>query len=250
MDRTGEKIAAAALAAVLLGTLVLGTVLPYQAVRRQRDSAPVSGTVPQGPFIALTFDDGPKTETTVRLLDGLAQRGVHATFFVLGVQVEGREDLIRRMDAEGHQIGLHTAHHAKLTGLTAEGFYEEVDSLRATLTEILGVRHFMLRPPYGMVNPSVQQWAGAPIILWSVDPQDWSDRDSARQAEHLVSRARDGDILLLHDIYDSSVDAALETVDRLMEQGFLFVTVEELFALRGIKPEDGTIYRCLLPGNA
>ena len=210
-------------------------------------AAPAGASLPAGPFVALTFDDGPKAETTSRLLDGLAQRGVRCTFFVLGLQVEGNEDLLRRMASEGHQIGMHTAHHKVLAGLGPADFSAEVDQLRLTLTALLGPEDYMLRPPYGMISHAVETQAAAPLILWSVDPEDWSDHDAARIAAHIADKARDGDIILLHDIYDASVDAALEAVDALMAKGCTFVTVEELFALRGVTPENGKVYRKLPP---
>ena len=203
--------------------------------------------IPDGPFAALTFDDGPKAGTTGPLLDELSRRGIHATFFVIGENVEGNEDLLLRMDREGHQIGLHTFHHRSLANVNGADFYAEVDKLRDTLSGLLGRKDFMLRPPYGMITPSNRARAGAPIILWSVDPEDWSDRDSDRQTASILGQVTDGSIILLHDIYDASVETALRVVDELMAQGYKFVTVEELFALRGVTPENGVEYRCLPP---
>ena len=194
-------------------------------------------------LLALTFDDGPKRDTTSALLDGLAQRGVRATFFLIGCNLDGCEDLVLRMDREGHQIGLHSYNHKMLTGLSSTDFYAEVGALRERLEDLLGHNSFLLRPPYGQVDRSVQAQAGAPIILWSIDPEDWSDEDTARQVAHIVSRAKDGDIILLHDIYPTSVDTALQVVDALLDEGFYFLTIEELFAARGIPLEKGKVYR-------
>lgn len=205
--------------------------------------------IPAGPYVALTFDDGPRASTTTALLDGLSQRGVHATFFVVGENVEGNELLLQRMAGEGHQIGLHTYHHKVLAELNASDFYAEVDELRATLTALVGREKFMLRPPYGMMNAATQDRAAAPIILWSVDPEDWSDRDTARQVSVILDGVEDGDIILLHDIYPASVETALQVVDALMAKGFHFVTVEELFAIRGKTPENGKVYRRLPPST-
>lgn len=205
--------------------------------------------IPDGPYVALTFDDGPKAATTPILLDGLAQRGVHATFFVVGQNVEGNELLLQRMEGEGHQIGLHTYHHKVLAELNASDFYTEVDELRAILTALVGREAFMLRPPYGMMNAATQDRAAAPIILWSVDPEDWSDRDTDRQVSVILDSVKDGDIILLHDIYPASVETALQVVDALMARGFHFVTVEELFAIRGKTPENGKVYRKLPPSE-
>lgn len=216
---------------------------------RARGSQAAAGPaqLPDGPFVALTFDDGPKASTTPTLLDGLSKRGVHATFFVIGENVEGNEDLLLRMDREGHQIGLHTFHHRSLAEVNGADFYAEVDKLRDSLSGLLGRKDLMLRPPYGMITPSNRARAGAPIILWSVDPEDWSDRNSDRQTAVILDQVTDGSIILLHDIYGSSVETALRVVDALMAKGYKFVTVEELFALRGMTPENGVEYRSLPP---
>ena len=229
-----------ALSALALAAAQLGAPARTQAVLGEVK-------LPAGPYVALTFDDGPRAATTTPLLDGLAQRGVHATFFVIGENVEGNEDLLIRMEREGHQIGLHTFHHKSLAAVNGRDFYAEVDKLRETLSGLLDQSDFMLRPPYGMITPANRARAGAPIILWSVDPEDWSDRNSARQLSVILDTAEDGSIILLHDIYPASVDTALAAVDALMARGYKFVTVEELFALRGIEPEDGKEYRKLRP---
>ena len=231
--------------AILLAAL---TVL-WLSYPRTRGSRTASGParLPDGPFVALTFDDGPKADTTAALLDGLSRRGVHATFFVIGVNVEGNEELLLRMEREGHQVGLHTFHHRSLSDVNGADFYAEVDELRRTLSGLLGQEDFMLRPPYGKIAPSNRARAGAPIILWSVDPEDWSDRDSGRQTAAILEQVTDGGIILLHDIYPASVETALRVVDELMAKCYKFVTVEELFALRGKTPENGVEYRRLPP---
>lgn len=236
--------------ALALAVLALAAV-PYWLQRRSGADREIIGPakIPAGPYVALTFDDGPRAATTPTLLDGLARRGVHATFFVIGENVEGNELLLQRMEGEGHQVGLHTYHHKSLDRLGASDFYAEVDQLREILTALLGRESFMLRPPYGMMNAATQARAAAPIILWSVDPEDWSDHDTARQVAAIVDKAQDGDIILLHDIYPASVDTALQVVDALMAKGFHFVTVEELFAVRGKTPENGTVYRKLPPSG-
>jgi peptidoglycan/xylan/chitin deacetylase (PgdA/CDA1 family) len=158
--------------------------------------------------------------------------------------VEVNQELVLRMDQEGHQIGVHSYHHKLLTELSAADFYEEVGALRNLISSIIGHDDLVLRPPYGKADASVKNLAGCPIIQWSIDPEDWSDTDTARQVEHIVSRAQDGDIILLHDIYPSSVDTALQVVDALLADGFYFVTIDELFAAKGIELKDGQVYSC------
>lgn len=195
------------------------------------------------PMIALTFDDGPMSSVTPALLDGLAQRGVKATFFLIGSQIVGNEDLVRRIEEEGHQIGIHTYDHVSLIGLNRADFDAQVEKTGNLLERILGHGSFLLRPPYGLLDDGVRAMAQYPIILWSVDPEDWKDKNTARVAEHIVNQAQDGDVVLLHDIYTQSVDAALQAVDRLLARGYLFVTVEELFQSRGITLDNGQVYR-------
>ena len=243
-----SKLPRAGMLAVLLTILA---VLWLWCFPRTRGSQAASGPaqLPDGPFVALTFDDGPKAETTSTLLDALSRRGIHATFFIIGENVAGNEDLLLRMEREGHQIGLHTFHHRSLAQVSGADFYAEVDELRRTLASLLGREDFMLRPPYGMITPSNRARAGAPIILWSVDPEDWRDRDSDRQTAAILDTVTDGSIILLHDIYAASVETALRVADALMAKGYKLVTVEELFALRGMTPENGVEYRCLPPAR-
>ncbi len=195
------------------------------------------------PLIALTFDDGPRRDTTAALMDGLAARGVKATFFLIGEQIVGNEDLVRRMDAEGHQIGIHTYDHVRLMGLNQPDFDAQVERTRQLLKNILGHNDFLLRPPYGLYDEGVQKKAGAPIMLWSVDPEDWGNKNAGYVARHIVEHAADGAVVLLHDIYPTSVEAALNAVDELHRQGYLFVTVEQLFETKGIELLPGMVYR-------
>lgn len=226
---------------------LLGTVLALPLGRERQVQAAMGGI--EQPCVALTFDDGPRAATTPLLLDGLARRGVHATFFVVGSSVDGCEALLQRMAGEGHQIGVHSQNHRALTGLTAAELSGEVGELRRTLTALLGAERFMLRPPYGLVDNALLRRVDMPVILWSVDPMDWSDKNTDREVREIVSQVQDGDIILLHDIYAASVEAALRVVDALMERGFYFVTVEELFAIRGVEAQAGQVYRRLPPAG-
>ncbi len=199
------------------------------------------------PLVALTFDDGPRRSTTGELLDGLAERGVPATFFLIGELVPGNEDLVQRMEEEGHQIGIHTYDHVQLTGLNAADFSAQVDRTENVLAQAVGHGGFALRPPYGLIDNGVEKRSGSALILWSIDPEDWKYKDADRVAEHIVSRAADGDVILLHDIYPTSVAAALQVVDRLHEKGFLFVTVEEMARQRHVELVPGQVYRSFCP---
>ena len=228
---------------VLWGTalaLSLAALLVSQPAAETASAEPVKG------FVALTFDDGPWPETTERLLDGLAERGVKATFFLIGSQIEGQEDTLRRMSDEGHQLGVHTWDHVQLKGLPAGEIQSQIGRTREAVQAVIGPETLMLRPPYGFVDDTLRSCAGVPIICWSVDTEDWKDRTVSRIVETAVAEAEDGAILLLHDIYDTSVTAALEIADRLMDEGYYLVTVEELLSLHGITPENGQV---ILTGN-
>ena len=232
--------------AILTGAAVRA-VLPASVTAEGEAEVPLLPEDGKQKLIALTFDDGPRRSTTTALLDGLAERGVHATFFLIGAQVEGNEDVVRRMEGQGHQVGIHTYDHVALTGLNRADFDAQIDRTRDLLEKVLGHRDFLLRPPYGMTDASVKAWAECPIIIWSIDPEDWRDQNTLREVEEVVSQARDGAIVLMHDIFPASVDAALQIVDQLHDQGYLFVTVEELFAARHIQLEPGKSYSHACP---
>lgn len=216
---------------------------PQEPPKVAQADSPVEVTEPQPKLLALTFDDGPRRATTSKLLEGLEQRGVQATFFLIGKQIEGNEDLVRQMAEGGHQIGIHTFDHVELKDLSPADIHRQLDPTREALQAILGDREFILRPPYGFVDDTLLQQADSPIILWSVDPEDWHNRNVQREVAHIVSHVQDGDIILMHDIFAESVDAALQVVDQLHQAGYAFVTVDDLLLSRGITPEKGRTYR-------
>lgn len=242
------------------GTLVLlaGLALTLTGLaldRRSTGSAPAAASAPvevEGKLVALTFDDGPSGVNTPALLDGLRQRGVHATFFLVGSMVEDNPELAVRLVQEGHQVGIHTYDHdspSGLRGLSDAQFDAQVGVTQRMLTALTGQTEFALRPPYGFLDEGVQRQAPGPIILWSVDPEDWKYRNTETVTAHILSHVQDGDIVLLHDIFPTSVEAALQVVDSLQAQGWRFVTVDELFALRGVEPVRGESYRSAPPGG-
>ena len=231
---------------VLVGILLLFGLLwlPPADVPASSDlKMDVPGPVQEQKLVALTFDDGPHPEYTGPLLDGLKERGVKATFFLVGTQIQYAPELVSRLAREGHQIGVHTYSHVPVNGLEQEEFRLQVEGTRRLIYSLLGERELWLRPPYGILDENAQHWADGPVILWSVDPEDWKDDKVQRIKAHLVTHVRDGDIILMHDIYPSSVEAALAAVDELKKQGVHFVTVAELMEARGIAPESGQVYK-------
>ena len=178
--------------------------------------------------IALTFDDGPHPKYTKLLLDGLAQRGVVATFFVVGKNIPGNEALISRMEQEGHLIGNHTYDHVKISDLSAEQACEQVERTSALVREITGKDTEFIRPPFGAWNKGMECSFTMIPVLWSIDPLDWTTQNTALIKERILKEVQEGDIILMHDYYQSSVDAALDVVDALLAQGYEFVTVDRL----------------------
>lgn len=236
---------------VILLAILLVAGLIWLPPRSVPSSSELELTIPQTSFgprlVALTFDDGPRRDTTSALLDGLKERGVPATFFLIGSQIQSNSDLVLRMAQEGHQIGVHTFGHVQVIGLDYWSFISQVEGTRWPLYELLGERELWLRPPYGLYDENVKRWADSPVILWSVDPEDWKDDNVQRIKNHVVSRIKDGDIILMHDIYPSSVEAALAIVDELTQKGYRFVTVERLLEDRGLYPEVGEVYTSVPP---
>ena len=233
---------------IYCGLLALGLALGASGCGQVRQPEAVETVgeaqveVEKPKYVALTFDDGPRYNTTGPLLDGLAKRGVVATFFVIGRQVEGNEDLICRMAADGHQIGNHTYSHVALQDLDPDAVVEEIQKTEVVLEHLVGEREFWLRPPYGLIDSSRAALVDTPMVYWTVDPEDWRILDSDRVAEAVVSKVESGDVVLLHDFYPTSVEAALEIVDRLAAEGYTFVTVEQLFRINGVAPQAGVLY--------
>lgn len=220
------------------GVLLLG--------RAGKTSLPASGPaeIPsENRYVALTFDDGPRRSTTEKLLDGLLERGASATFFVVGEELAGNEDLVERMKNEGHQIGNHTWSHVRLTGTPNETVLEELGRTDEALRDILGDGDYWIRPPYGMVEEELESLLQVPLVKWSVDPKDWESRDTKKVVEAIRENVGHNAIILLHDIYPTSVEAALQMVDTLQAEGYWFVTVEELLLLNGVTPQPGVMYR-------
>lgn len=178
--------------------------------------------------VALTFDDGPHPHYTEQLLDGLKERGVHVTFFVTGEHAELHPDIIERMHEEGHLIGNHTYSHIQLTKSNREKFKEELVQTSKVIQEITGDEVIYVRPPYGTWDKKFEEELNMIPVLWTVDTLDWCSNNASGIVNKIVSKVDDNDIILMHDYYDTSVTAALQAIDRLLEEGYEFVTVDEI----------------------
>ncbi len=192
-------------------------------------------------LLAITFDDGPGPYTA-GLLDELAARGVKATFFVSGYRAARYPETLKRIVTEGHQLANHTYNHANLNTLSAAKIRQEVSSVQALITAAGGDEPAYIRPPYGNANKTVRANVSAPLINWAVDPEDWKYRNADTVCRRIVSGAYDGAIILVHDIHKTSVPGALAAIDQLLEEGYEFVTVQDLLRRRGVTPEAGKVY--------
>lgn len=194
-------------------------------------------------LVALTFDDGPSGRFTRKLLEGLEERGAKATFFLCGYRMEQFPDLTERIFQEGHEIGLHGYSHKPMQDMCQRDTVQEIRKTMALLPD--GCEVSFLRPPGGLCSECIQTVVkefGLSILHWSVDPKDWAIHDAKAIEKEVLSHVRDGDVILMHDMSDSSVDAALRIVDELQKQGFRFVTASELAQARNIPLVPGTRY--------
>lgn len=198
-------------------------------------------------LVAITFDDGPSSATTPRLLDILKEKGAVVTFFELGSKARQNPGITQRAKEEGHEIGSHTMYHQNLIRVSRGAAEDDINEARAVFREVLGADVKLTRMPYGNSNDFTAGVAGTPLIYWSVDTRDWAVLNAEEVANNAVWAAEDGAVILMHDIYDSTVDAVGEIIDRLRGEGYEFATVSELAKLRGVEMRNGEIYYKFLP---
>lgn len=188
----------------------------------------VGGASTQKPKIAITFDDGPHPVWTPKLLEGLKEREVLATFFLIGENIEGNEAIVKEMYESGHIVGNHTYHHVEMTKLSDEKAAEEIRMTNEKISSITGVPVAFMRPPFGAWQKELEQQMQVLPVSWSVDPLDWTTKNTDEIVNKVVTEVEENDIILMHDCYESSVSAALRIIDILKESGYEFVTAEEL----------------------
>lgn len=189
-----------------------------------------------GKFIAITYDDGPHPQNTPRLLDMLAARNIKATFYVIGRNVDLYPQVVRRTVAEGHEIGNHSYTHRLMSKLGDTEVRNEMTRTHEAVARAAGVQIRTMRPPYGGLlqrqRELVHQEFGYPTILWSVDPLDWKRPGASVITSRILSNTSAGGIVLAHDLHAQTVDAMPATLDGLLRQGFQFVTVSQLIAMK------------------
>jgi peptidoglycan/xylan/chitin deacetylase (PgdA/CDA1 family) len=189
----------------------------------------------QGPYLAMTFDDGPSAEYTPRLLDLLKARHLKATFFLIGQNVQAHPELVRRIVAEGHEVGNHTWDHPQLSKLSDERATDEIEKTQDAIHTACGVTPVLLRPPYGALNKPEHVWIPQRlklnVIYWSVDTLDWKHPGAATITQRVLAGARPGAIILQHDIHGQTIDAMAAALDGLIAKGYHLVTVSQLIAM-------------------
>lgn len=240
MDKRLKKMTAIFFLAAA-ADLFLAAVLLASLARQRAEGAAAPGTgrvVEDGGWdgpgteevgaVALTFDDGPNARYTEALLDGLKEREVRASFFLVGQCIEGNEDTVRRMAEEGHLIGVHCMEHRDLTREPEEEAVRQLMDTAAMIGAVTGRMPEYIRPPFGKWSSGLQEAVPMETVLWSVDSLDWKLQDTDRIVRRVLKDTEDGDIILMHDEFQTSVEAAMEIIDNLLAKGYTFVTVDEL----------------------
>jgi peptidoglycan/xylan/chitin deacetylase (PgdA/CDA1 family) len=196
--------------------------------------------------VALTFDDGPSKEYTEDILDILKEEGATATFFVLGNRIKGNEDILIRMIEEGHEIGIHGYSHKYFTEIGKEKTKRSIERTSDIIEEVTGICPVFVRPPYGKSNKTIRKYVAYPFIKWQKDSNDWKERLSDEQVIYNATYdLEDGDIILFHDIHARTLKILEEVIEEIKKQGFIIVSVDELFQIKDIEPQDGIIYKRL-----
>lgn len=202
----------------------------------------VSNLDPNKPIVALSFDDGPSSNTE-SILATLEKYGAHATFFMVGENIDMYPERVKMVYESGCEVANHTVNHANLNKLSAEEIKKEISNNQDKLNKTLGLsRDYLVRPPYGNANDTVKANAGHPLINWSVDTLDWQSRDPDAVMEIVKRDTRNGSIILMHDLYSSTAEAVKKVVPWLVEQGYQICSVSEMFAAKGITLENGKVY--------
>ena len=212
---------------LLLALVLVLTIVPVVPLKAEAKTG--------GKLVALTFDDGPSSKYTAQLLDGLKERGVPVTFFMLGENAASNRKLVKRAYEEGHEIACHTWDHPNLTKCSDSKIKKQMEDTFEELDRACGDEaDYLVRPPYGSTNAHVRSLIANPLIYWSVDSEDWSLLNTEKVRKKIVAESYDGCIILCHDIHKTTIPAALQAIDDLMDLGYEFVTVSELYRRRGV----------------
>ena len=205
---------------------------------------------PDRPCLMLTFDDGPSSDLTPRLVEELNARGVKATFFVLGKNAALNHDVIDLEFSSGHEVCSHGYDHQnKLTELSTGEINYQLDETAKVIREITGSDPTYLRPPYGAIDQATADKISVPMMLWTIDPRDWEVRDAEKVRDNILNDAYDGGVVICHDLYESTVQGVLDAVDVLLQDGWQFLTLSQYYQTIGMEPEPGQVYRGRSPAD-
>ncbi len=193
-------------------------------------------------LVAFTFDDGPNSETTNKLLDNLDKYNARVTFFVVGNRINNNTDTLKRAYDMGNQIGSHSYSHRNFFKIDETKILEEVQNTNNVIKEVIGVEPTIIRPPYGNTNSDIKNIYNMYTILWNLDTEDWKSKDADKIVEYILNNVHDGAIILLHDIYDTSIDATLRAMEILEQEGYAFVTIDEMSQIKNVELDKNINY--------
>lgn len=219
----------------------VGQFITYYGYRRLGAMDPME-IDPNAPMVAFTFDDGPSAESTDRILAALAANYSHATFFVVGRQTDKFPEKLQNILSSGCEIGNHTYDHRNLVDLSESDINEQIGNLDRSVKNATGEETTVIRPPYGAYDEKVMGILNKPVILWDVDSEDWKSRNAQTICTKVLAEVKDGDIILMHDLYETTAEAVELMLPKLKEQGYQIVTVSEMAKYKGKELELGTAY--------
>ena len=196
---------------------------------------------PNKPMIALSFDDGPYPPVTEKILKVLKKYDSRATFFVVGNRIQTYKDVIKKSYDMGNQIGSHTYDHEDLSKMTRKQLLAEMAKTNKELQNVIGCHATLIRPPYGNINNLMRKTIKIPMMYWSIDTDDWKWRNVSKVLSE-CRNVKDGDIILMHDLYSSTAQAVKKLVPRLVNKGYQLVTIDEMFYYKGIDAKAGKVY--------
>lgn len=188
-------------------------------------------------LVAITFDDGPGYDVTESLIDQLSTRDAKVTFFMVGNRVSKQPNLVKKIFDAGHTIGNHSYSHKSFNKQQPEGYLYEINTTNQLIKDITGQDVIFVRPPYGSYKKSTLENVNMNFVLWSIDTLDWKTRNADAVYNEIINNVEDGDIVLMHDLYPTTVEAAIRAIDYLLENGYAVVSLDEMYRLRGTTPE-------------
>lgn len=196
---------------------------------------------PEKKLIAFSFDDGPSRKNTEKILKALDKNNARATFFMLGQNAKYYPDLVKKVEESGNEVAGHSWNHPLLTKLGKKGVKKQMSRMNEAIASVTGSDVGLLRPPYGSINRTVKNTVKDPLILWSIDTLDWKTLNADKTADAILKQAKDGDIILMHDIHAPTAEAVKKVLPKLEKKGFQVCTVSELLEARNITLHPGDV---------